>query len=246
MEQKMQKKSIEGLNIWITGASRGIGKAIAEALGGTGARLILSSRTKNSMKSAVKEFEKFSNVLFFPCDVSDLEQTKSVYQKIQMTAGGIDVLINNAGLAFFAPFTEISIEDFERMNDVNYKGTFITMKQVLPKMIENQYGVIINILSVAVREKFLNSSVYSASKAAVHALDMSLREEVRNHGIKIVEIFPGAVETDIWSEKSREKFKGRMMLPVDVAVVVRDVIEQSLDGRFMIEEITLRPQGGDL
>lgn len=242
----MAEKNIEELKIWITGASRGIGRAIAQNLAGSGAGLILSAGSQESLKSIASEFASYANVLIFPCDLRNYKEIKGVHKKIRAMTDGVDVLINNAGVTKFVRLSDISLEDFDNINSVNYRGVFLAMKEVLPEMIEKKFGLIINILSVAVREKFLNSSIYSASKAAVHAMDTTLREEVRKDGIKIVDVFPGAVETDIWSEANKQKFGHLMMQPEDVAAAVREVVELNLNNRLMIEELVLRPQNGDL
>lgn len=232
--------------IWITGAAKGIGEAIAKNLMNSGATLILSSSNNESMKKIMPDFAKYPKVFFFPFDLRSEEQISRTFQKIDLSIGKVDFLINNAGTGKFAPFTELTISDMNNMFDVNFRGTYLLTKLVLPKMLEQKSGTIINILSVVVKKVFTGSSIYSASKAAVLAMDRSLREEVRGSGIKIIDVFPGATETEIWTEKQREKYGSKMMQPKDVADSIMKILELSINNRLMVEEIVLRPQGGDL
>lgn len=242
----MNNETLQNKVIWITGAAKGIGKAIADNLKPTGATLILSSSSHESIKKIMPDFAQYPKVFFFPFDLRSQEAITRTFQKINLSIGKIDFLINNAGIGKFAPFTELSTDDMNNMFDVNFKGLFLLTKLTLPKMIEQKNGVIINILSVVLKKVFTGSSLYAASKAAVLAMDRSLREEVRSSGIKIIDVFPGATETDIWTKKQREKYSSRMMQPNDVAEAIIKIMVLALNNRLMIEEIVLRPQGGDL
>jgi 3-oxoacyl-[acyl-carrier protein] reductase len=244
METKVD--SLTGKSIWITGASRGIGLAVTRRLVKCSVKLALSSSSQVTLLPLVKEFADNANTLFFPCDLKDPEAITSVYQKIYSAQGGPDILINNAGIAKFAPMKDISLEDFDNIIGVNLRGSFLTMKAVIDGMIERKSGIIININSVSAKKTFSNSTAYSASKAGLLALTRSLREEVRQYGIKIIDIFPGATDTDIWSSKAREKYSHRMMKADDIADSLMSVLELALNERIMPEEITLRPTWGDL
>ncbi len=238
--------NLAGKNIWITGASRGIGFSIASELGGSGANLILSSRRANAINESYKTLGANKLVHIYPCDVSSSEEVAATYNKVAAKLGTIDILINNAGLGIFKSFENTSLEDFEKLTNLNFKGVFLCTKSALPAMLASENGLIINILSVVVQKTFLNCSVYSATKSAAFAMCKSLREEVRSKGIKIVNIIPGAVETDIWEDYIREEYGDKMMQPEDIAGTVSRVIEMSQNDRMMIEDITLRPQSGDL
>ena len=242
----MEAKKLSNLRIWLSGASRGIGYAIACKLVDTGATLILSARNSSSFENVRLSFSNNKNVFFFPYDITKPDDISKCYDRIKMAIGGVDILINNAGVVKFHSFNKLTLEDFDYMNAVNYRGVFLCIKAVLPDMIERKDGVIINTISVVITKAFKNSSVYSASKSAVWAMANSLREEVRSEGIKIVNILPGATETDVWSPENRQRFSKSMMQPKDVADAVYYVIELSLNNRLMIEEVVLRPQGGDL
>ena len=195
----------------------------------------------------VSEFKDSNNIFFFPCDVTSKQQVEATYSKIVNTISKVDVLINNAGVSKFAPFIDLTYEDFEYMNNVNYKGVFLCSKAVLPAMIEKKNGIIINILTWAAINIFQNSSVYSGSKAAAWVMMKTLREEVRIENIKVINIHPGATESDMWEESERKEFGFRMMQPEDVAEAVYTTLMLSdTNSRAMIEEIIIRPQLGDL
>jgi len=232
--------------VWITGGSRGIGLAIAEKFIEAGAQVVVSASKKESFKEILPKYARLDNVLFFPCDVTQPSQIHEVVMKIKLAKSRIDILINNAGVAKFKPFQDITEQMFDEMNYVNYKGTFLCTKQVLPDMIDRAEGIIVNILSGAAIKTFENSSVYAATKAAVLAMSNSLRKEVRKKGISVINILPGATETDIWNPKVREEKKHLMMQPDDVAEATFSAIMTSLNGRIMVEEVLVRPQGGDL
>jgi short-subunit dehydrogenase len=164
--------------------------------------------------------------------------------RISLKLGAVDILVNNAGLGIFAPFNELSIDDVDAMLNVNLRGAFLCTQAVLSSMIERSEGVIVNINSVSALKTFKNCSMYAASKAGLLAMSRSLREEVREHGIKVIDLMIGATETDIWSVEARNEFSPRMMQPDDIAESLLATLR--LSPRMMPEELVLRPQQGDL
>jgi 3-oxoacyl-[acyl-carrier protein] reductase len=239
-------ESLKGKTAWITGASRGIGIEIARRLAVGSVKLALSSSSKDSMIPLVTEFSGNNNTFFFPCDLKDSDAISSVYQKINQAIGVPDILINNAGISRFAPMKDLTLEDYDNIMAVNLRGPFLTMKALINGMIERNSGIIININSVSAKKTFTNSTVYAASKAGLLAMTRSLREEVRQYGIKVIDVFPGATDTDIWSLKAREKYSHKMMKPGDVADSIISILELALNERLMPEEIIIRPTWGDL
>ena len=242
----MTKRSLSEMNIWINGASRGIGAALVEKLADSGAKLILSASSSDSFKEMAPEYAENDNVFFFPCDIRNEKEVEKFMAQAEAVTGGIDILVNNAGIGKFAQLKDFSLEDFDEMSRVNFRGIFLTTQSVLPKMLEKNFGVIINILSVVVKKPFTYSSIYGATKSAIHGLSASLREEVRDNGIKVIEVYPGATATEIWDKKVLDEQGERMMPPEDVAAAIYNTIDLSLRDKMMIEEIQLRPQGGDL
>lgn len=223
--------------VWITGANKGIGAALTEQ-GATREYTVAATSRKNSIHET-------HYIHPFICDVQSSESIKNCYDEIIGKCGHIDILINNAGVATFEKLWEISIEDADSMLDTNLRGTWLCTKTVLPSMIECKSGVIVNIHSVAAIKTFTYSSVYAATKAGTLAMSRSLREEVREFGIKVIDILPGATETEIWDSGSRNEFRHRMIRPIDIAKIVWQAIELS-GGPALLEEIIIRPQLGDL
>ena len=156
----------------------------------------------------------------------------------------VDILINNAGVTYFKDFLSTSIQEFDHVIDTNLRGLFLTTKAIVPVMVQQHSGLVINILSFVTKTTYTKSSVYSASKAGAEALMNGLRAEVRNHGVHIVNVYPGAVCTPIWHPQQQEKFHDRMLKPEEVAEIVYQVSLQP--SSMMVEELVLRPQVGDL
>lgn len=234
------------LNVWITGASSGIGLALAKEFAHRGSTVVISSRNKEKLLSAMKEIGSEHRVFLFPCDVSSADQVRTVYDKMYQTNLKINVLVNNAGTYTHGQFLGFPLEKFDESFATNVRGVFLCTQTVLPQMIENKFGIIVNILSVVVTKTFVNASIYSATKAAVLAMSKSLREEVRDKNIKVMNVYPGATLTNIWSPRVAEKFGFRMMKPEEVASAIICNIENSLNNGIMVEELIIRPQLGDL
>ncbi len=223
--------------LWITGASKGIGSAVANNALKKNAIVYNTSRSENPNP-------KIKNII---TDFSDTDDILKAYNEIITEQNKIDILINNAGVSYFKEMKDISHDEFQQMCDVNFRGTFFATKLTLDNMIKNKSGIIINILSAAVYKTFTFSSVYAATKAAVRAMSNSLREEVRKEGIKIINIYPGATNTDIWADEMRDEYGNVMSSPSEVADTIINVLDMSINNPgSMIEEIIMKPQNGDL
>lgn len=238
--------NLQDKRILVTGAARGIGLSISRRLLVHKPNLVMSASKSESFKNLLTEFSTYNNLLIFPFDLRNSSDIKSAWSKIEASIGGLDILINNAGTGKFAPFLSLSEDDFDNMVGVNLKGLFTLTQLALKGMIERKSGIILNILSVASINSYNNSTIYGASKAAALSMSRTLRKEVREHGIKVIDILPGATETEIWSDENRAKFSERMMQPDDVATVVESTLLDAIGSRFIQEEILLRPQLGDL
>ena len=188
-------------NALITGAGKGIGKAIALALAKEGVNVILVPRTQEEIDSvAAKARSLRVKALAITADVADINSVNAAIEKALAEFGTIDILINNAGIAAFGKFLELEPTDWERIIQVNLMGTYYVTRAVLPNMIERQTGDIINISSTAGLAGNALTSAYSASKFAVLGLTDSLMQEVRKHNIRVTALTPSTVATDMAKE----------------------------------------------
>lgn len=237
--------SLKNKIVWVTGAGRGIGKAIAKAFGREKAILALSSRTIEEIKSVSESInQKGGEARPFRCDVSSESEIINTVGKIEKTFGNINILINNAGVVKFVPLVETSAEDWDQMMNINLKGAFLCTKKILPSMIEQRDGHIINIVSVAGIQPFRTSSAYCASKYGLMGLTAVTREEVREHNIKVTAIIPGAVDTPIWNNIGGDFDRSKMIPPEDIAQIVISACKQTK--KTLVEDIIIRPVSGNL
>jgi NADP-dependent 3-hydroxy acid dehydrogenase YdfG len=231
--------------VWITGASSGIGRALAERFVSQGDTVIATARSMANLTILQEQLpSSLGTCAIFQCDVTREEQVRATEEAIRSRFGSLDVLINNAGVTYFKDFVNTTAAEFDEVVGTNLKGLFLTTKAVLPQMLEKKKGSIINVLSFAAKAIYTGSSVYAASKAGAEAMMNVLRAETRDKGINIVNVFPGAVFTAIWHPKHRDKYGHQMMQSADVAQIVYRVSCEPPG--VMIEDIVIRPQMGDL
>jgi len=234
----------EKSGIWITGASSGIGKAAAAEFARIGCRVFVSARRVTELERLNKSLSKDKLELdIFPCNVASSANVEQTVKKI-LSTHKIDCLINNAGITSFKLAQENSINEIDDIINTNLLGSIYTIKSVLPKMIEQGGGTIINILSIVTKKVFTHSSAYAASKNGLMAYTNVLREEVRKHKIKVINIIPGATETPMWSQETRKENSERMMSTGDIARLLVWVYLQKEN--MISEEIVVRPIEGDL
>lgn len=231
--------------VWVTGASTGIGREIANEFSKAGYIVVVTGRRKSRLVQIASEI-KFAGreATAFVCNMLSERSIIGTAKRIREKYGRIDCLINNAGVTTFKTFLETKSFDFDNVINTNLRGTFLAIKYVLPQMIKNKGGHIINILSVAATTVFTNSSVYAASKAGILAMANSLRKEVRHLNVKVTNVLPGATETPMWDNKTRQKHSSKMMTANEVAQIVLNIFEQPK--KVMIEDVTIRPIKGDL
>ncbi|MBP9853686.1 MAG: SDR family oxidoreductase [Candidatus Omnitrophica bacterium] len=192
---------LTGKNAIITGASKGIGNAIATRLAIEGANVVLAARTKSTLDEAVNEIKKQSNagVLGVVCDVANFEDLQNLVDTARKNFGPIDILINNAGVSSQYPFEKQPFEDFEKLVQTNYLGYVRLIRLVINEMIERKQGSIINTVSGStlvdpIPRGFLT---YSSLKVGLKAFLKGLFWEMRDHGIKVTSILPGVVDSDL-------------------------------------------------
>ena len=189
---------LKNKNALITGAGKGIGKAIALALAKEGVNVILVSRTQTDIDQLADEASNLGvKSLALAADVSDINSINSTVEKALSKFKTIDILINSAGIASFGKFMELEPAAWEKIIQVNLMGTYYTTRAVIPNMIERQTGDIINISSTAGLAGNALTSAYSASKFAVLGLTDSLMQEMRKHNIRVSALTPSTVATDM-------------------------------------------------
>ncbi|MFO7446348.1 MAG: SDR family oxidoreductase [Ignavibacteriaceae bacterium] len=230
--------------VWITGASSGIGKAAAKEFARVGSKVYVSARRATELERLKRELkEEKLSVEVLPCNVASSANVDQSVKKIA-AEGRISCLVNNAGITSFKSAVDNSIPEINDIIKTNLLGSIFAIKYVLPHMINDGGGTIINILSSAVKKTFLNSTAYTASKQGLLGYTDVLREEVRDKGIRVVNIIPGATETPMWSIDTRKEKADKMMTAEDVARVLVWVYLQK--GNMVSEEIVLKPITGDL
>lgn len=231
-------------HIWITGAGSGLGAAIGQVIPDH-CLVTLSGRRRDRLEEVARVIGP-ERAFVSPCDVTDDESIARAHALATERFGPVDVLVNNAGVADFAEMVQAEMASIEHQIDVNLLGALRCIKYVLPSMVENRRGMIVTINSVAATTTFTGCVGYGASKAGLLAATRSLRQEVRQHNVKVVDLILGATATEIWSTEMLAS-NGKRML--DATVVAKQVASLFLTidtENYLIEELTIRPQLGDL
>ncbi|MCI4667209.1 MAG: SDR family oxidoreductase [Bacteroidia bacterium] len=225
--------------IFITGASKGIGLAIAQKFYEEAYEVIICARKQEGLDKAKA---LLPGIHTFNCDVSDVSQIKALAEKINKEFGAMDVLVNNAGS--FQPGAIHEEEDavYEAMMSTNMDSAYYMTKGILPLMISRKSGTVVNIASIASISAYANGGSYSISKYALLGFSKNLREEMKPHGIRVISVMPGATYTASWEGVEVEE--DRLMPVEDIAELVFTCVK--LSGRSVVEDIVIRPQLGDL
>jgi 3-oxoacyl-[acyl-carrier protein] reductase len=222
----------------VTGASRGIGFAIARRLAQLGASVCVCARDTGKLAEAAVELRKTgSKISAVPADVTRLPQIRVLVKQAVHELGPIDILVNNAGVGRFGPVYKMEIADWDTMLDTNLKSVFLVSGAVAPAMIERKQGHIINIGSLAGKNAFANGAIYCASKWGLLGLTRCMAEDLRPFGIRVSIVSPGSVATDFSPHEGRDTSK--MLQPDDVAHAVGTLVTQA--PQSFISEIDIRP-----
>ena len=213
----------------VTGGGRGIGKETAIFLSKKGLNVIICSRTQKEIDSAVKEIKSLGNgqIIGRKCDVRVYSEVNTLVKQALEMYGRIDVLINNAGITYVKKLIDTTEEQWDQTLDINLKGAFLFCKTIVPHMIENNCGVIINVSSGAGKVGFEDISAYCASKFGMIGLTESLAREVANHNIRVMTICPGEVATKMQEDVDARYYelnKHKMLHPRTVAEKITDMI----------------------
>lgn len=233
------------MNIIITGASRGFGKAIAEQFAANGHNLYLSARNEVGLYKAMEELTtRFPGIVIKakPFDLSRTAQVKALGNWVLGQHISVDVLVNNTGA--FEPGSVYDEPEgtMENMMAINFYSAYHLTRALLPSMILQKSGHVFNMCSVASLQAYRNGGAYSISKFALAGFSKNLREEMKPYGIKVTAVFPGAAYTDSWAGSDVDP--KRMMKAEDVAKMI--YATSGLSAQACVEDIVLRPQLGDL
>lgn len=230
-------KRLVGQTAVITGAGRGIGRALALALGNEGSNLVLISRTLSQLEETAELISNYNQRLCcLKADISKENEVDSIYKNVIDNFGKIDILVNNAGVGYFSDIVNTELKKYDEMFNVNVRGMFLMTKAFLPSMIQNKQGDIVNIASLAGRNALESGAVYAATKWAVIGFSRSLMLEVRKYNIRVITICPGSVDTTFTGLKTENP---TIPKPEDIANVLVNAL--LMPRNVMVSEIDIRP-----
>lgn len=222
----------------VTGGGRGIGRAIAIALAREGARVAVAARSREQIEETVRLLPASCGAVGITADVRRPDDVRRMADQAAAALGPIDVLVNNAGVARFAPVLEATVADWQAMFDVNVLGALLCTQAVLPSMLERRRGWIINIASSSSVKGYVDQSGYCASKHALLGFAKVLALETRGTGVRVHNICPGGVDTDMAGQNPSFESRADLMRPEEIAELV--VYLASLDGVMMIDNVVVR------
>jgi len=238
------KNTLKGKTALITGATQGIGLAIARALASEGCSLVVCARDQSRLKKVKAELSRNKiRVIAAECDVRDEHSVREMFTAVRRQVPRLDILINNAGIAHASrPARELSTDDWNDVISTNLTGMFLVTQAALPLM--KRGAVIVNNLSIAAKRVFAGSSAYNASKHGALGFTNTLREELREQGIRVIALLPGATNTGIWETLWPDAPREKMISPDTVARALVDALKLPSDST--VEELIIMPTAGTL
>lgn len=220
----------------VTGGTKGIGRAIAEESLKNGAKVFITARNREEIKRAVAELSQIGQIEGEQCDVRSFEQVKMMLDETERVFGGIDVLINNAGIGSFKTVEETEPDDFRAVLETNLFGVFYACHAAIPKMKQRGGGYIINISSLAGTNAHPRMAAYNASKFGLNGFSEALMQEVRHDNIKVSYIMPGSVNTEFGDGAPKPDYA---LQPADIAQIVLDLLQ--MPDRALPSRVEVRP-----
>jgi 3-oxoacyl-[acyl-carrier protein] reductase len=240
-----QTSNLKGKVAVVTGASKGIGKAIAVALADAGVKVALAARTHRTVEQVASNLREIGADAFaVPTDVTDADAVQNLIQRTIETYQKLDILINSAGNGIFGTVVDFDLSDWDSVINSNLKGVYLCAKYALPHLLTQGEGQIVNVLSIAAKVAFPASSAYCAAKAGALALTKVLAAEVRDQNIRVTAVLPGSVETPFWDDIPQHPDFEKMLKPEHVANAVLSVCQQPIG--MVTEEIVVMPPLGIL
>lgn len=224
----------------VTGGTRGIGFAIAKALVNAGVTVAITARNEEDLANAVSKLNetKSGSAAGYVCDVRDYDQVKAVFAEVAEDFGGVDILINNAGIGMFELVETMTAENFRAVLETNLFGVFHCCHEAIPLMKQRGCGYIINISSLAGTNAHPRMAAYNASKFGLNGFSEALMQEVRHDNIKVSYIMPGSVNTEFGGDEPSDQNSWQLQ-PDDVAQVVLDLLK--MPDRALPSRVEIRP-----
>ena len=228
---------LEGKNAVVTGGTRGIGLAIAEALAVAGAGVAICARSQRNIENAVRQLtnKSKSKVVAKVADVRDSTEVSRFFEQVDRELGQLDIVVNNAGVGIFKSTAELTVEEWRKTLDTNLSGVFYCCREALLR-IRSHGGYIINISSLAGKNAFAGGAAYNASKFGLNGLSEAMMLDHRNENVKVSYILPGSVATEFSSSSGGEKWK---IAPEDIAEIVLMLLKTP--ARTLISRVEVRP-----
>lgn len=230
---------LQGQYALVTGAGRGIGRAIAQALAASGAHVVLAARSEGELKALAATIQgQGGQATPLRMDVAQESSILSTFKQIHQRFGQLDILVNNAGIGLYGPIRDFRTEDLDKMLAVNLRGAFLCCREALRLMESRKRGYLINIASVVGFKAYANQAAYTATKHGLMGLTKALALEAQPHGIRVSVILPGGVETDLVRAARPDLDSSVLMQPEDIAQSVLYLL--SLSDRAAVDEIYIR------
>lgn len=225
----------------VTGASRGLGRAIALELGRAGWRVGICARSRAGVEDTLRELRAAGVAAAGrPADVADGRDVAALVAHVEAELGPVGLLVNNAGVLHAKPFEEITPEEWDESFATNVRSLYVTTRLVLPGMRARRSGTIVNVASLSGKSGFAGGTVYTATKHAVLGFSRSLMLEVRQEGVRVIAVCPGSIDTEMIQRQSVfERDPARILQPEDVARAVADAV--ALPPRALVSELDIRP-----
>ena len=227
---------LKGQTAIITGGSRGIGLAIAEALLAEGAKVAICARSKERVAAALETLSPRGEVIGRVCDVGRYEELEAFFERVDEKFGDVAALVNNAGVGVFAPVDQLSLEDWRSVIDTNLSGPFYCTRLAVPRMRNRGGGFILNIGSLAGKNPFASASAYNASKFGLNGFSEATMMDLRHDNIRVSQIMPGSVQTEFSSTMEGADWK---LEPAEIAATAVHLIK--MPDRNLSSRVEMRP-----
>lgn len=232
--------SLEGKKALITGASKGIGLAVAKTLAENGAMVLLCARNQAKLDASADQLRSTfgEKIQSYAADVSQSESVENLFKAVDRQLGGLDVLVNNAGIGVFRAVGELTVEEWDRVIATNLSGAFYCSREALARFPQHRGGQIINISSLAGRNPFAGGSAYNASKFGMNALSEATMLDHRFDNVRVSYVMPGSVATE-FSRAEADQHSEWKIQPEDLAEIVLSILQ--MPERTLISRVEVRP-----